>query len=100
MGVIGGDRHVVREDPGVFAAAALGRIDDERAFLQGDASQAARQNEDILSIKNIGTEIHVSAFKMAIHDRRYAGQGEGGLGDVISRIGRDAFGEFAALVGG
>ena len=37
------------EHPGVFAAAALGGVDDERAFFQGDAGESSGHDVDFVS---------------------------------------------------
>jgi outer membrane receptor protein involved in Fe transport len=45
------------DHPGVLAAAPLRRIDDERSLHERDARQPAREDEDLLAVKDEGPEI-------------------------------------------
>ena len=49
-------------DPGIFAAATLRRIDDERALTKCDASESARGHVDVFAVEDIGTQIDVATF--------------------------------------
>src|SRR6202171_985585 len=50
------------KDPGVLAAAALGRIHHQRTFLQRDAGQSSRHDGHVLSVvQAVGTQIHVAS---------------------------------------
>ena len=53
--------------PRILAAATLGGIDDERAFLQCYASQASRHNIDFVSIKDVRTKIHMPGLEMVAY---------------------------------
>jgi hypothetical protein len=60
----------VSENPGIFAAASLRRIHDERAFFQGDTGKPAGQYENVFAIKDIGAQIDVPTFEMVIDQSR------------------------------
>src|SRR5712671_6849890 len=46
------------EHPGVLAAAALGRIYDERAFSKRDSSEAARKDSRFSAEQHEGAEVY------------------------------------------
>src|SRR5687768_16936703 len=95
-------RSVLRiEDPGVLAPAALRRVQDERALAQRDACQATGQDEHaVLAVERIRTQVDMTPFERAVHERRHARQLERRLRDVVARVLRDPLLELLALLGG
>ena len=92
--------HVV-DDPGVLGAAALARIDHQRALLQRDAREAARHDPHAVRARqHERPQVHVARRNAALERRRAGRKRERRLGDVIGRIGLDLGGEFLALRGG
>src|SRR5687767_11386912 len=89
---------LVGQDPRVFAAATLGGIDDERAAAQRDARQAAGGDAHVPPEEDKGAEIDVTALEVVVHPAGMAGEGEGGLGDVVARVGEDALAEVVTVV--
>ena len=85
------------EHPGVFAAAALRRVDDERAAAQRDAGQAAGQNRDALAVENVGPQVDMARFDLAFEKAGRTREVDGRLGDVVARVGDDAAGKVVAL---
>src|SRR5581483_5047652 len=79
---------------------ALGGVDDERAFAQRDAGEAAGHDLDRLAIKNVGPEIDVPTFDGVAADGRTAGEPERGLGDEIAGVRRDFAAKFLDLGAG
>src|ERR1700731_3320435 len=85
------------KDPGVFAAAALGRIHHQRTRLQRDAGQPPWHDRHVLSVvQAIGPEIHVASGNGSKRGivRRHARKGEHGLGNVIPRVGLNLAAKF------
>lgn len=82
------------ENPSVFAAAALGRIDDERAGLKGDTRQATGDDGDFLAVvEAIRAEIDVAsghALGTGIVRGNY-GERDNRLRDVVARLRQDFF---------
>src|SRR5271163_35376 len=84
------------QNPGVFAPAALGRIDHERASLECYARQAARHDGDFLAVvETVRAEIDVApshALRRRIVRRHY-GERHDWLCDVVARLGDNFFAE-------
>src|SRR5580765_846044 len=82
---------VAIQNPGILAAAALRRINYERAFSQCDAGQAARHNYWFLAVENERTEVNVPAVKaFAVNIGWMLGQFDHRLRDVVPRVGLDS----------
>src|SRR5262245_60360194 len=81
------------EDPRVLAAAALRRVDDERALPQRHAGEAPRQHPRLAAVEDEGPQVHVAALEVAIDQHRHAREAERRLRDVVSRVGLDALAE-------
>src|SRR6266404_1642508 len=75
------------QNPRIFAATALGGVDHERAFAQGDAGEAARQNDGFLAVKHEGAKVYMAALEAALAVRRMARERNHGLSDVVARVG-------------
>ena len=73
------------QDPGVFAAAALRGVDDERAFFEGYAGQAAGDDVDLVAEEDVGPQIDVARLQAIADEAGSAGEVERGLGDVVAR---------------
>ena len=88
------------QNPCVLASAALGGVDDERAFFKGDAGQASGDDVDFVSKQNVGPQVHVARLQAIADEAGSAGEIERGLGNVVARVGLDLAGELFALAGG
>ena len=51
------------EDPGVFTAAALRRIDDQRSLLERHPREPPRQHVNVFAVQNVRPQIHVTPFE-------------------------------------
>src|SRR6476646_256227 len=51
------------QDPGIFTSAALGAVDDEAAFAEGDASQASRHDDYFFAEEDLGSESDATSFQ-------------------------------------
>src|ERR1700741_3756194 len=74
------------EHPGVFGAAALGRVDDKGAFAQSHACQAAKDYRDLASGQNERPQVDMSRSEAGLHKGRGSREGESGLSDVALRV--------------
>src|SRR5882757_1074547 len=88
---------VTVEDPGVFTAATLGRVDDERAGAQRDAREAAWDDDGFFAVEDEGTEVDVAAGELAVAVGRMAREAHHRLGDIITRLGEDTAAKIVAL---
>src|SRR5215471_3513615 len=86
------------ENPRIFAATTLRRINNQRALLERDSSQSARKNIDVLAIENIRAQINMPSGKLVIDNHRCAGKSQGRLGYVVARIRLNPSHEFPALI--
>src|SRR5258706_1687811 len=80
---------VVGHHPGVAAAAALRAVDDERAWLQRDASEAARRDVHLGAGENKGPQVLMRRSQRAAVEHRLHRQGHHRLRDVRARAGLD-----------
>src|SRR6186713_529938 len=87
------------ENPGVLAAAALRRVDDERAFPECDASQATGLHIHVLAVQRKRSEIYVTWLELLLHDRGRARERKRGLRDVAPRVLLDALDEVESFFG-
>src|SRR5208282_2021825 len=87
------------EHPGVFAAAALRRVHDQRAPAQGHAGEAAGDESYVFTVENVGTKIDVAGLRFAIEKARSARQAERRLRDVVAGLGLDSATEVFTLLG-
>src|SRR6185503_16203767 len=76
----------VLEDPGILAAAALGRIHDERAFPERDAGQAARDDRYFFTVENERPQVDVPSLHAVVAKRWGTGERDDRLGDVVARL--------------
>src|SRR6187200_798605 len=81
------------ENPGVLAAAALRRVDDERAFPECDAGQATGLHVHVLAVQRKRSEIYVTWFELLLHDRGRARKRKRRLRDVAPRVLLDTLDE-------
>src|ERR1700680_3273501 len=85
------------KDPGVFTAAALGRIHHQRTCLQRDAGQTPGHNRHVLSVvEAIGPQIHVASGNGSERGivRRHTRKRNHGLGNVVPRVGLNLTAKF------
>src|SRR5262245_24448962 len=82
------------QNPSVLGAAALARIDDERAFAKRHSRQAAGNNTRLLAGEHEGPQVDVARNDLAVNEGRRGGERQGGLRDVIFGIAH-----YAKLVG-
>ena len=75
------------QNPRILAASALGRVDHQRALLERHSGQSSGENINILAIENIGAQIDMTAGELAIDNHWRAGKSQGGLRNVVARIG-------------
>src|SRR5271170_4851690 len=84
------------EDPGVFAAAALRGINDERPRLQSDTRQTAGHDGNFLAVKEaVRTKIDVAprhALRSSVV-RRNNREGHNRLRDVVARFSENSLAE-------
>src|SRR5262245_32938458 len=86
------------QHPGVLAAAALRRVDDERALAERGAGEPARDDPDAVgAAQHERAQVDVAAVQAAADERRVAGQCDGRLSDVVARRLRDTLAELVAL---
>src|SRR3954464_6079424 len=88
------------QDPGIFAAPALGRVDHQRAALERDPGQAAGLYVDLFTVKRKRSQIDVTGFEPIFDDGRHTRQRQRGLCDVAAGVLADATEEIFALFGG
>jgi hypothetical protein len=69
-------------------------------LLEGDAREAARNDGDLVAVKDVRTEVDVARNQLVADETWGAGEADGGLRDVVARIGLDLGGELLALRGG
>src|SRR5688572_8271269 len=86
------------EHPGVFAAAALRRVDDERAALQRDAREPAGLHVNFLAVERERPQVDVPRLEAILDDGRDPRQRERGLCDVTARVSVDAPRELLAFL--
>src|SRR5882762_2217481 len=85
------------KDPGVFTAAALGRIHHQRTGLQRHAGQPPGNDRHVLPVvEAIGPEIHVVSGNGSERGivRRHAGKWKHRLGDIVARVGLNLTAKF------
>src|SRR5690349_14577291 len=87
----------MRQNPRVFAAAALRRIHDQRSLTQRHAREAALQNLHLFAVQDVWPKVDVSSFELAVDERRNTRKGECRLCDVVSWLRNDTGREFLAL---
>src|SRR3954471_22350427 len=85
------------QNPGIFAAAALRRVDHQRAFAQGHARQPAGDDGDSVAVEGIGAQVDVAAVELLIEQGRVAAERQGGLGNIVARVGADLPAELFAF---
>src|SRR6516162_7316793 len=86
------------ENPGVFASSALGRVHDKRAFSKRNTRQAARDDRNFLTEKDVGSQVDVPSLKMIGTKRRGPRQLNHGLSDIVTRISLNSLAESFALL--
>lgn len=90
----------ITKNPGILAAATLRRIDDQGAFAQRDAREAAGNQSDFFAHKNVGAQVDVARLDAAVDEARSAGERKRGLRNVVSRIGQNTRAKFLPLLRG
>src|ERR1700679_874843 len=85
---------VAIQNPGVLAAAALRRVDDERPLAQRDPGQAAGNDGNPLARQYERTQVNMSSLEFTIAKRRVLREINHRLRNVIARLGDDQLAEF------
>src|SRR5580765_2326473 len=85
------------EHPGIFAAAALRRVDDERAFSERDAREAARHNRHLVAEQDVRPQVHVAWLNPIVDETGRARERERRLRDEVAWFGQDLVPELCAL---
>src|SRR5580700_7334179 len=88
------------QHPGILTSAASRRVHHQRTFSQSDAGESAGYDRDLVAEEYIRPKIHVPRLDCAVEEAGSAREMDGGLRDVIARIGFDAAAELLALFGG
>src|SRR4051812_35939379 len=90
--------------PGIFAAAALRRVDDQRTPPQRDARQSTGQDVDArCAAQDVWAKIDVASLEMTIRSRRIGderwrpGERDHRLGNVVARVRLNPPGELRDL---
>ena len=85
---------LIVQHPGVFRAAALARIDDERAGLQRDARETARHDADlVLAGEHERPQVDMARREAFLDQRRHGGERERRLRDEAARVALQLFAE-------
>ena len=77
---------LVGEHPGVLAAAALRRVDHQRAAAQRHARQPARGDLHVATEQHERPQVDVAALEVVVHPARVARERERRLRDVAARV--------------
>src|SRR3989442_7880814 len=78
------------DDPCVLRAAALRRVDHQRALEQRDARETAGNELYLLAGEHEGSQVDVARRDALVDEGRAGGERQRRLGDVVRRIGADA----------
>src|ERR1700748_3406652 len=89
---------ILCEHPGILAAAALRRVDYQRAFSHRHPCKPSRDYVNLFAAEDIWPQIHVPAFEMIVNDGGDSRERERRLGDEVARIGLDLARELLALL--
>src|ERR1035438_4018835 len=87
------------QDPSIFAAAALGGVNDQRAFFQSYAGEASGHDVYLVAEENIRPQVHVARLQLIADEAWRAGKIQRGLCNVVARIGFDLTRKLLALTG-
>jgi len=91
---------ILTQNPGIFAAAALGGIDNQRSLAQCHTRQSAGNDRDFVAIEDVRAQVHVARFDAAVFEQAgRARKVQRGLRDVVARIRLDAPPEFFPIRG-
>src|SRR4051812_28360852 len=79
------------QDPGVLRAAVLGRVDDQRAFVAGDAREPSREHARLgaLAHEDERPQVDVARGELAARDGRVRREHDQALGDPVAGRGLD-----------
>src|SRR6266545_3060633 len=85
------------KNPGVFASAALGRIDDQGSGPERHAREPSWLNVDVTPVQDVGSQVDVAGLEMISDDRGYSRKRQRRLCDVAAGVLLNALGEFDLL---
>src|SRR5436305_1190516 len=85
------------EYPGIFAAAALGAVDDQAPLAKRNPRQSAWHDQNFFPVEDIGPEVDAPSFKVIIDKAWVLAQFDDGLRDEVAGIGLDFGGKFLPL---
>src|SRR5262245_46205899 len=77
------------KNPRVFASATLRRIHDQASLLERDAREPSWLNVNFAAVKNVRSEIDVTALEMVADNRRNPRERQRGLRDVTTAVFAD-----------
>src|SRR5262245_31635668 len=95
--LIGADRIVAGQHPGVFVTAALARVHDQRSATERDAREPTGHDANALAEQHVGPKIDTSTFEVPVDDGGVAAETDRGLSDVSSGIFLNPRAKIAAL---